>query len=602
VGPVLQAVSPFSETEPGEWTNVLRPSSIAQLALLAVVAVTPLFASAGDPSSSLRPVVLGFALAGLLLLAAVDRRRSSGRSAAAAVAWAPAGAVAFLALLRWGDSVAAVPLIHLLFVALLFLFTMRFCATDGVLPYATLLLYVFGATAALVIFLGSRAFSPEAASYPFTDTDAAGVVAAAALVAALGLFVHHPRFGGVARYSAPRMGALTVVIIVLALALAASGSGAAFLAAAVGVIFVLHIRFAFLRAATAPGIGLVAAAVAGWAIFSPLSFWQSSAGLRLLLWRDAARLVAAHVPGGAGPGRFFVEFPRFASERSLSHPLMPSVVHSSHSIWLDAAAAGGLLLLGVLILLAAFVLIRLHILIQKEGDGRRGTFAGLFFPVVLCILVAATLDRAALGWEAGAGFVLLAGAAVALTERVGRPTTPQRRRASPAAAAVGVYLLFGMTLLAPVENHRSATALAESEKALAEDALMPALDRACVSLRHATSAEQRRRALRRIALTAYEAGLYPLAASCAHAMLETTPFYADAHRLLWHVSEAEGDSEKAAYHLERLVRYGVFAPRQHDELAHLGARLEELGKTKAAMEAKWRANRLSRTLEALNAQ
>lgn len=589
----------FSEVEPSEVRGLRRTSVIFYISVISLIILSASFLSFTSliPSFALKIVVVT-ALFFVLFIASVSDRNLS-------TPWLTVGGLltlfgfsATITLLVFYERAEALSvLFRLLGLSLGFYSVLRLCSRYTVVSYAVFLLFFFSAAAAAVATVGDAIAHPGGTgSFPFSNPNHAGCVYAAASAAGVALLLAQPRFGTTTRYSTLKIIPMIIVISICFLGLIATRSRGAFLALIISIPPALAVRFtdrpAFLSFITVPVFGILL-----WMVVAPFSFWSSSAGLRLMLWKDAFRIGVAHLPQGCSPCRFFAVLPQSISEQTISHPLMGSVTLSAHSLYLDVFASCGLLIFPF-ILCIVLLLFCLYRRAKQEGeeDDRRSLYASLYLPVLCVFLLHGVFDSAVSSFEVGCVAVILSAAASALIVTK-RPPLMRRERTIGriiriTVILIAVYLFGAMFYIFGVGELKRARTLFHLDKAAASGDFRRVNTSVDEILRYGYRDYYTAVALHKAANLAHKEGLTNTALSLFGRLLSIAPDFGSARYELFRLYNLNGEEKKALEQLRRYLKSAVISPANWRFLANLGDFLLSKGETEFAVEVKERARRL----------
>jgi len=236
----------FSEVEPREVEVLEQPRVLLYLLLVFILlVVTPFLLSERlvPPSALKRLVSVGLFFVLFLVFGWSRRLFTPWQSTGGLLAVFGFAATAGLAVAFYERVTSIHSVFLILALSLGFYSVLRLCTSGTAASYATLLLFLLGASVSAVATVFDAIAHPgEAGSFPFSSPNYAGCVYAAASAVAVALVLAQPRLGVTARYSTPKLLPLLVMLMVCILGLVATRSRGSFIALAVSLPFLLAIR------------------------------------------------------------------------------------------------------------------------------------------------------------------------------------------------------------------------------------------------------------------------------------------------------------------------------------------------------------------------
>jgi len=589
----------FSEVEPREVEVLKQPRVLFYLLLVfLLLVVTPFFLSEKlvPPSALKRLVSVGLFFVLFLAFGWSRRLLTPWQSTGGLLAVFGFAATAGLAVAFYERVTSVHSLFLILTLSLGFYSVLRLCTSGAAVSYATLLLFLLGASASAVATVFDAIAHPgEAGSFPFSNPNYAGSVYAAASAAAIALVLAQPRLGVTARYSTPKLLPLLIILMACILGLVATRSRGSFLALAVSLPFLLAVRFPKRSSFLLSLVLVPIFCVLFWALVAPHSFWDSSAGLRLMLWRDSLKVGLAHIPQGCSFSRFFAVFPQFASADTLSHPLLGGVTLFAHSFYIDVFTTCGLLVVPLLLCIV-LLLVRLY-REARSGDEEsvNAVYASLYFPTLFVFFLHGLLDSALSSFEVASIAVVLLGAAcsIRVQKRVAiRAVSTGRKVVGLLLFLVAAYFLGVLFYKVGLDDLRRAELLYRLEREAATDKMSGV---GALADRITSSGVKDYRsavALHRAARVAHKRGFAGNAFFYFERLLYVAPDFGTVRYELFRLYREKGREEEAMKQLRRYLKTAVIPPAKWKFLANLGEFLLSEGELELAAEVKERARLL----------
>jgi len=463
--------------------------------------------------------------------------------------------------------------------------------------YVIFLIFLLsGVVSSITTVVDAIIHSGEAGTYPFSEASSASGFYSAALTGTIALILVHPRFGTLMRYSTLKLLPIIIAAVVCALGLVATRSQDAFLALFVGTIIALSVRFQnksliFLCFLLLPVFAFIL-----WAFISPISFWNSSFGLRLLLWKDTLKLGFSYLPQGCSIRLLFAVFPQYASESTLSHPLVGDVIRTSQSAYLDIFATTGLLAIPLVFFIVVFIL-RLFKTARQTQESTSRLYSSLYLPVLVTFFVFGFFDSSIQSYEVAYVLVLLCAAASSLTSQPNPP--PIAVKFSTVHSAIrcvmfvlGIYLSGSLFFCTQSVRLSKASLLRQFENSYTSENLKKVELYADKIASFGDKDYHTITALYKAGSLALKKGIFSVAQRYFEELLKTAPNFSATRYNLFRMYILLDNKEEAVKQLLLYLKTAAIPPQNWSFLAELGDFLFSKGELELAAQIKERARRL----------